>query len=69
MHVKLVIKHTVYNFAVNKTNLTLLAAIYFKNRVHKAWDGSKGIVIVEEDKSIIKRNILHALVTAPAAVQ
>jgi hypothetical protein len=47
----------------------LTAAIYFKNRVYKAWDSSREITIGEEDKSLIKRNILHALITAPAAVQ
>ncbi|GAA5795592.1 hypothetical protein HPULCUR_000953 [Helicostylum pulchrum] len=45
------------------------AAIYFKNRIQKAWDESKGITITPEDRSIIKQNILLALTTAPAAVQ
>jgi hypothetical protein len=53
----------------NFLNFLIIAAIYFKNRIYKAWDGSKGITIGEGDKSVIKRNILHALITAPAAVQ
>ena len=48
---------------------SFLAAIFFKNRIQKAWDGSKGVTIADEDKNMIKQNILHALVTAPAAVQ
>jgi hypothetical protein len=48
--------------------ISKLAAIYFKNCVHKHWSRStKGLA--EEDKAVIKKNILHAFITAPAAVQ
>jgi len=49
--------------------LTLkIAAIYFKNCVHKHWNRSaKGLA--EEDKAVIRKNILHAFITTPAAVQ
>ncbi|KAF1802362.1 armadillo-type protein [Mucor lusitanicus] len=44
------------------------AAIYFKNCMHKHWSRStKGLA--EQDKVVIKKSILHALLTAPAAVQ
>ncbi|KAK4514985.1 uncharacterized protein ATC70_002594 [Mucor velutinosus] len=44
------------------------AAIYFKNCVHKHWNRSaKGLA--EEDKAVIRKNILHAFITTPAAVQ
>jgi hypothetical protein len=54
--------------------LTLLhhtAAIYFKNRLGKAWDSSKTPVkpISDEDKAIVRQSILQALVTAPNAVK
>ncbi|KAL0098010.1 armadillo-type protein [Phycomyces blakesleeanus] len=47
------------------------AAIYFKNRINKAWDKSKNPAnpINEDDRNIVKQSILQALVTAPNAVQ
>ncbi|CEP12645.1 hypothetical protein [Parasitella parasitica] len=43
------------------------AAIYFKNRVHKQWSRSKGLA--EDDKAVIRLEILRAFITAPPAVQ
>ncbi|KAI8645751.1 armadillo-type protein [Parasitella parasitica] len=43
------------------------AAIYFKNRVHKQWSLPKGLA--EDDKAVIKKEILHAFITAPPAIQ
>ncbi|SAM05668.1 hypothetical protein [Absidia glauca] len=47
------------------------AAIYFKNRIYRAWDraGHSSYPIGEEDRNIIKQGLLHALVTVPNAVQ
>ncbi|ORZ05818.1 armadillo-type protein [Absidia repens] len=47
------------------------AAIYFKNRIYRAWDraGNSSYPIGEEDRNIVKQGILHALVTVPNAVQ
>ncbi|KAI8394007.1 armadillo-type protein [Radiomyces spectabilis] len=47
------------------------AAIYFKNRINKAWDEKKDLSnpINDEDRRTVKQSILQALVTAPAAVQ
>ncbi|KAI8376325.1 armadillo-type protein [Radiomyces spectabilis] len=47
------------------------AAIYFKNRMNKAWDRSRTatIPINEEDRTMVKQTILQALVTAPNAVK
>ncbi|SAM02255.1 hypothetical protein [Absidia glauca] len=47
------------------------AAIYFKNRVVKAWDRTKEATtsISEEDRNVIKQSILQAMVTAPSAVK
>ncbi|KAG2183579.1 hypothetical protein INT43_006585 [Umbelopsis isabellina] len=47
------------------------AAIYFKNRLGKAWDSSKTPAnpISAEDKTIVKQSILQALVTTPNAVK
>ncbi|KAI8335766.1 armadillo-type protein [Chlamydoabsidia padenii] len=47
------------------------AAIYFKNRIYRAWDrnGNTSHPIGEEDRNIVKQGILHALVTVPNAVQ
>ncbi|KAI9277967.1 armadillo-type protein [Umbelopsis sp. AD052] len=47
------------------------AAIYFKNRLGKAWDPTKTPVkpISDEDKSVVRQSILQALVTAPNAVK
>ncbi|KAI8326881.1 armadillo-type protein [Choanephora cucurbitarum] len=46
-----------------------IAAIYFKNRIFKNWDGSRNTVISEQDKSVIRASILHALITTPPAVK
>jgi hypothetical protein len=46
-----------------------IAAIYFKNRVHKVWDNTRDIIVAEQDKNMIRTNILQALITAPPAVQ
>lgn len=47
------------------------AAIYFKNRLGKAWDATKSPAnpISVEDKNIVKQSILQALVTTPNAVK
>ncbi|OBZ89950.1 hypothetical protein A0J61_02021 [Choanephora cucurbitarum] len=45
------------------------AAIYFKNRIFKNWDGFENNVINEQDKSVIRASILHALITTPPAVK
>ncbi|ORX55180.1 ARM repeat-containing protein [Hesseltinella vesiculosa] len=47
------------------------AAIYFKNRVYRAWDRSKNTVapINEEDRLLVKQRLLQALVTVPSAVK
>ncbi|KAI7872425.1 armadillo-type protein [Spinellus fusiger] len=47
------------------------AAIYFKNRMNKAWDRTTQTVapINEEDRRIVKCSLLQALVTAPNAVK
>jgi hypothetical protein len=59
-----------------RTRLTKLfcvwiAAIYFKNRLVKAWDRNKQPTapISEEDRSVVKQSILQAMVTAPNAVK
>lgn len=48
-----------------------IAAIYFKNRLVKAWDRNKQPTtpISEEDRSVVKQSILQAMVTAPNAVK
>ncbi|CAO0791888.1 unnamed protein product [Mucor circinelloides] len=47
------------------------AAIYFKNRLNKAWDGEResAVPINNEDRNMVKQTILQALVTAPNQVQ
>ncbi|KAI8335415.1 armadillo-type protein [Chlamydoabsidia padenii] len=47
------------------------AAIYFKNRLVKAWDRNKQPTtpIGEEDRNVVKQSILQAMVTAPNAVK
>ncbi|KAI8359819.1 armadillo-type protein [Blakeslea trispora] len=47
------------------------AAIYFKNRLNKAWDGERESVVPinNEDRNMVKQTILQALVTAPNQVQ
>ncbi len=49
----------------------LLAAIYFKNRLNKAWDGEResAVPINDDDRNMVKQTILQALVTAPNQVQ
>lgn len=48
-----------------------LAAIYFKNRLNKAWDGEResAVPINNDDRNMVKQTILQALVTAPNQVQ
>lgn len=62
-------KHNYSNAFDMVTDFRLTAAIYFKNCVYKAWDRSRDTMIIEEDKTLIKSNILRALITAPAVVQ
>ncbi|KAI8976466.1 armadillo-type protein [Pilobolus umbonatus] len=47
------------------------AAIYFKNRLNKAWDGQResAVPINDDDRNMVKQTILQALVTAPNQVQ
>ncbi|KAI9486221.1 MAG: armadillo-type protein [Benjaminiella poitrasii] len=47
------------------------AAIYFKNRLNKAWDGEResAVPINNDDRNMVKQTILQALVTAPNQVQ
>ncbi|KAI9022225.1 armadillo-type protein [Phycomyces nitens] len=47
------------------------AAIYFKNRMNKAWDRTSQATapINEEDRRMVKQALLQALVTAPNAVK
>ncbi|KAI9266554.1 armadillo-type protein [Phascolomyces articulosus] len=47
------------------------AAIYFKNRMNKAWDRSNDVAtpINEDDRNMVKQSILQALLRAPSAVQ
>ncbi|KAI8969324.1 armadillo-type protein [Mycotypha africana] len=47
------------------------AAIYFKNRLNKAWDGDResAVPINNDDRNMVKQSILQALVTAPNQVQ
>ncbi|KAI9304897.1 armadillo-type protein [Cunninghamella echinulata] len=47
------------------------AAIYFKNRLVKAWDREKHVAapINEEDRNVVKQSILQAMVTAPNQVK
>ncbi|KAI9281483.1 armadillo-type protein [Sporodiniella umbellata] len=47
------------------------AAIYFKNRLNKAWDGEResAVPINDDDRNMVKQTILQALVTAPNQVQ
>ncbi|KAI8100099.1 armadillo-type protein [Halteromyces radiatus] len=47
------------------------AAIYFKNRLVKAWNRNKQATtpISEEDRNVVKQSILQAMVTAPNAVK
>ncbi|CAO3652340.1 unnamed protein product [Cunninghamella blakesleeana] len=47
------------------------AAIYFKNRIYRAWDRTANVSspISEADRNTVKQGLLHALVTAPNAVQ
>ncbi|KAI7886446.1 ARM repeat-containing protein [Lichtheimia hyalospora FSU 10163] len=47
------------------------AAIYFKNRMNKAWDRSREVAnpINEDDRNMVKQSILQALLRAPSAVQ
>ncbi|KAF7728772.1 hypothetical protein EC973_005610 [Apophysomyces ossiformis] len=47
------------------------AAIYFKNRMNKAWDKSRQVAnpINDEDRNMVKQTILQALATAPNAVK
>ncbi|KAG2225799.1 hypothetical protein INT45_007043 [Circinella minor] len=47
------------------------AAIYFKNRMNKAWDRSNDAAtpINEDDRNMVKQSILQALLRAPSAVQ
>ncbi|CAO3651162.1 unnamed protein product [Cunninghamella echinulata] len=47
------------------------AAIYFKNRIYRAWDRTANVSssINETDRNTVKQGLLHALVTAPNAVQ
>ncbi|KAI8074983.1 armadillo-type protein [Gongronella butleri] len=47
------------------------AAIYFKNRVYRAWDRSKktAMPISEDDRLVVKERLLQALVTVPNAAQ
>lgn len=56
-----------------KFSFTILyiAAIYFKNRLNKAWDGEResAVPINNEDRNMVKQTILQALVTAPNQVQ
>jgi hypothetical protein len=49
----------------------IIAAIYFKNRLNKAWDGEResAVPINNEDRNMVKQTILQALVTAPNQVQ
>lgn len=48
-----------------------IAAIYFKNRMNKAWDRSREVAnpINEDDRNMVKQSILQALLRAPSAVQ
>lgn len=48
-----------------------VAAIYFKNRMNKAWDRSNDVAtpINEDDRNMVKQSILQALLRAPSAVQ
>lgn len=48
-----------------------IAAIYFKNRLNKAWDGEResAVPINNDDRNMVKQTILQALVTAPNQVQ
>ncbi|CEP15700.1 hypothetical protein [Parasitella parasitica] len=47
------------------------AAIYFKNRLNKAWDGEResAVPINNDDRNMVKQTILQALITAPAQVK
>ncbi|KAI9492090.1 armadillo-type protein [Zychaea mexicana] len=47
------------------------AAIYFKNRMNKAWDRSNEVAnpINEDDRNMVKQSIMQALLRAPSAVQ